>query len=302
MSLAEQLFKGCKSPAQFYKALILADRFLVPSQLDEVFQGCEPFLSGAPPDVYKILKKTHAQLRMRGDAIKPYKRYMLTQNVAFFEAVPTPGATLVDSRKRLLICFAGNAGRLMLPTSVLLQQLPLQNIDVAMLGDPSGLGFLRGVVGYGDNLQRCMQRLLSDLARTSYAGTYCLGTSAGGAAALYAGVLINAQAALSIGGHHPSMARKRRERAEALGITGMEFDALVERSASSATRPTRLGAMFAELHETDRLGSQALADKLPGCALIKVQGMNVHNLMNHLSDAGDLPRVLSQRLFGELDD
>jgi hypothetical protein len=302
MSLAQEVFKGCSTPAQFYQAMIKADRFLVPAELIEVFQDCEQVLADAPHDVYKAMRKTHKLVSLLGDEIRPYTRRMLAQHVVFFETPTTLHTASRGTHKRLLICFAGNAGRLMLPTSVLLQQLPLDGVDVVLLGDPSGLGFLRGVNGYGEDLHLCLQRLMTELPASNYAGVHCLGTSGGGAASLYAGLLVNADAALSIGGHHPTVARKRKERAESLGISGLELDELVERHAPAGKRKTRLGAMYAEHHEADRLGAEALVEKLKACALLKVKGMEAHEVMYLLSQTGDLPRILTQHLFGDLHD
>ena len=296
MSLAQTVFKGCTSPAQYYRALILADRYLVPAELAEVWHGCQQVLTDAPPEIIPTLKKTYELLQMGGRAMRPYARKVLTENVILFEAPQPEGGSRPEGRG-LLICFAGNAGRLMLPTSVLLQQLPVDGLDVAMLSDATGLGFLRGVSGFADDLQQALQRLLWEVGRERYGALYCLGTSGGGAAALYGALLAGADAGLSMGGHHPTVARDRGQRAERFSLTGNEFDELVRDFHSDAVRTPVLTAIFGELNERDRRGAVALTERLPGSSAVGIRGLDAHGVLLHLCTTRQLPGVLNRYLF-----
>lgn len=118
--------------------------------------------------------------------------------------------------KTLLICFTGNSRRLMMPTSLLLQSLPADRVDVALLRDPSREAYRDGLTGLGGSLGELFVSLAERLRVDRYARSAALGTSAGGLPAVLAGLGMELNAAMSVGGNGVDDPRWRRVNPRAL--------------------------------------------------------------------------------------
>jgi len=107
------------------------------------------------------------------------------------------------NKKSLIIAFSGRANRLMIPPSLFLQHIPSNQFDVVMLWDSRRAHYLTGIDGYAQDSIDLTFRLARTIDLDRYQSIYCYGTSMGGFAALRAGMLLNADRAISIGGRFP---------------------------------------------------------------------------------------------------
>jgi hypothetical protein len=293
MALFARMFGHCRTPADYYQACIESDNDFVPHEVAELWGGREAFPADAPPEIMRTLERNTALMYLMRPQLREYTRSFLAEQVLFFEDVALPA----DVPRFLMVCFSGNAKRMMLPTAALLQHLPREPVDVVMLRDPSQLNYLRGVPGYAGDIHQACGRLRRDLDFARYDTVVTLGTSGGGAGALYGGIFLGASASLSVGGHHPTQAKRALARAGSLGITGEEFDELA-REHATARRPAMFAA-YAESHDADRAGALALAARLPGCTPVPVGGLDTHAVMMALCTRRRLSRVLDRFLFGQ---
>ena len=85
--------------------------------------------------------------------------------------------------RRLIVGFAGNHQRLMLPTHAILDHLPPHD-DLLLLSDPDRQHFAAGARGIADTLGGVCEWLAARLADWDYESVVTFGTSAGGLAAI----------------------------------------------------------------------------------------------------------------------
>lgn len=268
--MTHPLFEGCTKPAEFYRRVIDVENVYSPLEMAEITAD----LSAVPDPANRLLAATARCMRMGADQPRPYVRTRLSELVNVYRA---PGGA---DLKALLLCFCGNANRLMIPTPVFLQFVPEDRFDVAVVQDPTRHAFMRGIPGYAGDLPSALERLRGDLGPRRHEDVRCFGTSAGGAAALYAGLLLGARRAICVGGRHPTRSVRLREVAGPDGFTGLEWDALVApRLAGSATE---LIAVHAEGHLADREGVQALRAHLPRLRVAAVRGSDRHAVIADL--------------------
>jgi hypothetical protein len=107
------------------------------------------------------------------------------------------------SRKTLIIGFVGTQGRLMLPAAMVLQRLPSERFDLALICDPSSAHFLNGAEGYASSPLELARSLARDLGAGRYNRLICCGVSVGGFAALRTGIILGADRSISVGGRFP---------------------------------------------------------------------------------------------------
>lgn len=284
MSLVDA-FSQCRTPADFYRLQIALENERTPLELLEQF-ACRDEL--APP-VRKWISVLEDMMRRGNEHIQPFMRTSLSANVQFYHAGTG------DGTKSLLVGFCGNFQRLMMPLPVFLQHVPADMFDVILLKDPGRSFFLRGVPGYVSSLSELPERLERDLPLARYASVRCIGTSAGGAAALVAGEVFGAERVLSFGGGHPARAV---ESLEAKGLTGGELDSVFASAERSCGRKL---AFFGEENEVDRETAQSLCRSFQGTRLAPVRGVSTHNIFFELFERKELAVFFAENLLGGLE-
>lgn len=166
------------------------ERVATPDDVSYVLRGLD--------DVPEIAANAVRQSVIAGIADEIPELYIASKfanSVDFFSDRVSPSAD-----KTALICFTGSARRMMLPAATFLQALPASRFDVVMLKDEQRLHYQAGVEGYAETLAELVQRLAKDLDTGSYRRVVTMGTSMGGFPALRAGILMQADRALSLGG------------------------------------------------------------------------------------------------------
>lgn len=166
-------------------------------------------------------------------------------------------------RRTLIVGFAGNYMRLMLPTWNILVNLDHQLYDLLLLGDPARRHFVAGVPGLGGDLQALARSLA--VQAEGYGRTVALGTSAGGLAAIAVAQLNGWDGAVAVGADRPS--------------AHPEIAAILRKSASGAGR-TRL--CYGAGQSRDSAAAQETAAILGDAALEPYPGIRQHNLLLHL--------------------
>ena len=278
-----EAFEACRTPADFYRLQISLENECAPAELLPAFD-CRDKL---PAPARKWIENLHAMMLRGGATVQPFTREVLAENARFYH-----DGSSSCSEKSLLVCFCGNYQRIMIQLPVFLQHIPACSFDVVVFKDPGKLFFLRGVPGYAPTLAALRERLGRDLCLERYASVRCLGTSAGGAAALAGGAVLGAERALSFGGGHPS--RVAGELAGS-GLTGSEFDDVF---GDADTSRTRLRAFFGIGNSTDRETAASLCGAFCGVRAVPVAGVAGHNIFFELFSKGDLQGFLDRNLLG----
>jgi len=165
--------------------------------------------------------------------------------------------------RTLIVGFAGNYMRLMLPTWNILVNLDHQLYDLLLLGDPARRHFAAGAHGLGGDLQVLAQTLA--VHAEGYGRTVALGTSAGGLAAIVVAGLNGWDGAVAVCADRPS--------------AHPEIEAILRKSDLGVGR-TRL--CYGEGQPRDSAAAREIAAILGDVVLEPYPRLRQHNLLLHL--------------------
>lgn len=226
-----------------------------------------------------------------GDEVpEPYIASKFANSVDFFSDRVTP-----SSDKTALICFTGSARRMMLPAATFLQALPAVRFDVVMLKDEQRLHYQAGIDGYADTLAGLMQRLATDLGAGSYRRIVTMGASMGGFPALRAGILMQADRAISLGGREMwHIGRLGRIDSYPSFVA---FDAL----CPCAPPAPELVCVFTRTFAADRRSAEIAATLRPVTFVESDLGTG-HDVLFVRWKIGQLPQFLDHLIAGDLGD
>lgn len=286
MTLAEEL-RALAPGAARQQRQILAENEEPPAVLAALLEQ----RGRLPPGPAGWIDRMAGLMGLPGRPVQPFRRQDLAANALFYEGT---GA----APRRLLVVFGGRAQRPMMPVAAFLQHLPAERCDVLLLRDPARQSFLGGVAGYAERFAALAPRILADLPAARRAGIRCLGLSQGGAAGLYAGLLLDAEQAVAVGGLHPA---PKLARLPVPGLDGWEMDRALEAAGRPGTA-TRLVCLHACGHERDAAGAAALRAALPAVRILAVAGTAEHNLVAEMLAAGTLAGFLGRVACGDFAD
>ena len=159
-------------------------------------------------------------------------------------------------QKTLVICFSGNAQRMMMPMPVFLQHLDAKSMDVAFLKDPQRKGYQEGVDSIAPNLEQMFEELQTLLNIEEYRRVVAIGTSAGGLPAILATLKLGLNAGLSVGGSDPEDPRWRM-------VDGISTEAMTPLDTKKPTVTPELFLAFGADRLNDRAKAEALAAVVP---------------------------------------
>ncbi len=100
--------------------------------------------------------------------------------------------------KTLLVCFTGNAQRMMMPLAVFLQSLDSKTTDVIYIKNPKEKGYMSGLPGYDKSFEEMLDRLGS-LPFDNYKHVVGMGTSGGAYAILLLSLRYSFDAVMAVG-------------------------------------------------------------------------------------------------------
>ena len=261
------MFENCNNRADYLKKVIEYENILAPSEFIKLHSECS---AGLPEIAESQLIKSTNMMNSANAEIRNFIRHTLSTNGIFYSSPTTP-----SNEKKLLICFCGIGNRLLVPIPVFLQCIPDQSFDVLVYRDPSQTSFLNGIPDFSNSLQDLVADTLPHVNFATYKSLVTIGTSGGGSAALYFGILANAEKAISVCGKHRSLSVGNQMKNELLDFDGYEFDRMV--SHLIETSRTELILVCGEKYPNDIEGAQSLKRNLPNSKILKIKKFAAHN-------------------------
>lgn len=244
-------------------------------------------LRGKHNAIQPILDKTEKLMFEAHEKIRPFLRHKISDNIFHYKSA--------NKNRNLLICFCGQANRLMMPIPVFLQFINNEIYDVLICMDPSGLCFHSGIPGFGFTLEETIKNLSYLIALGSYQQLTTFGTSGGGYASLYVGTYLNAKKAISIGGRHPFEYTSNMKIAfSKKGMSGREFDQLLLSKLNKAE--TNIQVIFANENNSDKKSAQIFSKQLLNVNLYPIEDTDDHNVLKYLREKQKLTVFLNDLL------
>jgi len=207
-----------------------------------------------------------------------WQRHPLTPAAIHYSREADPAAG-----RRLVIGFAGNHQRLMLPTHVLLDHLPAGD-DLLLVSDPDRHHYAGGIRGIAPSLPDVCTWIACRLADWRYREIITFGTSAGGLAAIYTGLALRCPRAVAIGADTPAAHPPLEQ---------LLLDRLAETPADQ--QPAFLLA-YDPGNRRDRAGYEAVAGILPSSRPLTLDAAGGHNVLRAALTVGQLASLLCDLL------
>jgi acyl-CoA synthetase (AMP-forming)/AMP-acid ligase II/acyl carrier protein len=188
-----------------------------------------------------------------------------------------------SERRRLVVGFAGNHQRLMLPTHLILDHLPPQD-DLLLVTDPDRRHFAAGARGIAGSIQGVCDWIACQLAECGYESTITFGTSGGGLAAICAAYALGLHRAAAVAadspGNHAELQRF-----------------LLGRIAAhhGGSHPTVILAYDSANHR-DRAGGTSISALIPTSQTLIPSASGAHNTILPAFNAGRLTTFLHDLL------
>ncbi len=253
----------------FYNIALQLIRFAAPLEISALVSNgsikYEPFRDW--------LAKLHADLIQDNSRVTKFKHDRISDALSFY----TNGTSPAD--KILIVGFCTRTHDLCAPTSLVLQYFPETDHDVLVLRDVKAVGFTAGIPTYASPLATAVERLRMDFRIDDYRGIRCFGVSSGGAAALLAGRILEAERAISICGRLPT-ALECGETREAI-----ELESALSHSPS---RPGQIAAVYPAGHRVDAANARRMARAIDDLILIPVPNLSDHSILKPLLRRGEL--------------
>jgi hypothetical protein len=278
----------CRSPAQFYRARIVAENVLTPREFLDLAKGAQRFSA----EIRRWLDDIQGSMVRERAEIQDFARH----------AISSPCVDLFSADrgrregKSLLLHFCGlNPFRpLALPAAIFLQFIDASQYDVAVLRDPLGCCFLGGMTGYASGFGEMLDKLASDLCIEQYGALRSTGHSAGGYAALCAGAIFGAQYSIAFGGGHPAR-MIRSERLQQAGLDGNEIDEVLakRRTHQAAMELNVIAQGSARDHELARTSFELF----PSLRNLMIEDYDSHQIAVEALRRGALAPLLRKTLL-----
>lgn len=254
--------------ADYIRRLIELQGELTPGDMVAIWEDRESL----PDYIVEQLTREITWMGYGAPQPRPWLRMSLSANVNLYRGLGGGGP------KSLLLCFCGSGNRMMVPLPSFLQHLPETDVDVIVVRDPSRHHYLQGIPGFAATLSEFVDEVARRIDLDGYTDLRCLGVSAGGAPALYAGLMLGAERALSVCGRHPSLDGT-------LPPSG-DYDAMLAERGGPGD--TRLFAFYGEENRRDRQGTRALMARLPAIQPVSIKNLAGHNALFHLLEKREL--------------
>jgi hypothetical protein len=191
-----ELASRCRTQNEFNRLRIALENILTPAEIAGIAKLAVPAKSAERTQAWlDRLRKWQPNLF---EAPQGYERRSTSRRFSFYQQ---PGGELRD--KCLLVAFAGNAGRMMMPVCVFLQFVDSRLWDVVVVKKPASGSHFRGVEGSADDFPGLVRHLETTFRPDAYRQAVTLGTSSGGFCALWAAALMGAMRGISAGGCPP---------------------------------------------------------------------------------------------------
>ena len=187
--------------------------------------------------------------------------------------------------RHLIVAFAGNHMRLMLPTHSILSRLG-PDYDLLLLGDRSRRHFEDGIAGVAPGMTELCRWVRRKVSEWGYENVTTFGTSAGGLAAICCGYALECHRVAVVGADAPT--------------THARLKQLLHGNTLRSHHPmVALG--YDEKNQRDQKAAWELFDILPHYEVIRCEAEGAHNALQPALKDGRLASLLNQMLRGHSD-
>ncbi len=201
-----------------------------------------------------------------------WTRKELIESANLFSSGPEP-----DPNKTLIVGFAGNHLRLMMPHFRFLMHLKEQMFDVLFLWDPKRKHFERGLRGLGNDLPSLNKGLGRIIAQFGYTRVIGLGTSAGALAAISASLTNEWNRSVAVG---PDLLIKHPV-----------IEQSIQRSLVQGHPSTEVRIYYAGGRKRDCSSVDQLVSVVPSAQRTPFESYTDHNVLNTAFKEGKLREV-----------
>lgn len=215
---------------------------------------------------------------------EPFGRRDVRKSVTLYtDGKPPAGKTLI-------VALPGANHRLMMPTASLLQALPADRVDIALIRDGTRSAYHQGLEGVADTMSGLADALPEMLRFSSYEQISGLGVSAGGLPIVLIALRLGFAAVLDCGGNSPHDERWASSSVSAPAATLKAF--------AAKGFSTRVTLAYGEQMDADRTAAFDTAECLgiEPLAVTNSKGRVVHNILHPLAVDGRLPEFLAEHL------
>lgn len=272
---------ACRTNNDFHRLHIIIETFWAPLEVASILEMSRR--ETMPPQTMPWLLRLQG-LMDAGGRYEPYRRQELAPAVHLYE---DPDG---DARDRtLVIAFAGDAQRLMLPIPVFLQQCPATAFSFLVLRDLQRCYYLNGVRGLAPDFPQLLRSLGRLVDRQRYRRTFMLGSSGGGLAAVAAAMALGADRGIGICATSPALDDPR------LAMKNLTFAPFAAQLTRREPPLPEIVLAFGADCIRDAEKAESLAGLVPA-RLQPVAGVASHNLLAELLLAGRLRSFLAEML------
>jgi hypothetical protein len=185
------------------------------------------------------------------------------------------------ANKGLLVAFTGLSRRLMMPIPIFLQFVDPSKWDVLVLSEKSERCYLHGLEHISTNFPDLIDYVRRTFSPAKYDKLFTIGTSAGGFAAIWAALLLDANRGVSVGGFLPEPLPDLRVEKPIIGFSNLWF-------VYGVDYPQDVARAFT-------------FQKVFGGQLFPIAGVNSHNILGTLLKRGEFSEFLGQVLINRHD-
>ena len=226
-----------------------------------------------PFEFHSWRRQTKKEIARHPDS-RRWQRRTINENIQHYSASRT-----IDKDKTLIVGFCSSSMRLMMPISRFLMHLDADRFDVLLLRDPGRNHYVHGIPGVCGNIDMLCDWLRAEVGNMLYKEVISIGTSAGGVAALCAGVANNWKRAISVGADSPS--------------SHPALEAFLTRAAqlAGAAPTTEVMLFFSSANQRDNAGAMEIAAILPFARQFNDTSSGKHNILEVAYKEGNLKNI-----------
>ena len=182
--------------------------------------------------------------------------------------------------KILIVGFAGNMFRLMMPMWTFLSNINSAETDLLFLWDPARNHYSGGIPELADSFPDFLQSLKELVSKLEYRRVVSFGTSAGGLPALCAGLASGWDATVSVNAAYP-LTKK------------WLLPVLKSLSDQQTTKRPEIRLYYSEFSQADLMATVAIA-KIAKGGIRPMLGHELHNVLWTVYQRGELPKLFSE--------
>ncbi|HQU47748.1 MAG TPA: hypothetical protein PLM09_01235 [Casimicrobiaceae bacterium] len=278
----------CRTINEINRLHIRLEVSMTAADICAIIDGARARRAPLPPPSLHWLDRMDTLLRGGGRPVQGYVREAWSRGINWYAA---PGDAAARAGRRLVIAFTADTHRLLMPISLFLQHCPADRLEFLVLMDLHRAFYLKGVDSLGTDLPTTIAAIAARFPPAKLRRAVCIGTSAGGLAAVWAAVELGAARAISVGGVTPQLVREQ-ERMRGVDVAG--FEAAIRRREG---RLPEVLLVSGDGYEPDQAKARAMQELLPAAHIV-VPESSQHNALFDAWNTGRLDGLM-ERFFGD---